>query len=105
MSNGIESISRLVPGLQNGINSTSKVADANEDKEANFSEVFGKLLNSVNSMQMDAAKAQELLASGDAAELHQVMIAAEEAGVALDLLLEIRNKLVDAYQTIMRMPM
>ena len=54
---------------------------------------------------MDAAKAQELLASGDAADLHQVMIAAEEAGIAMDLLLEIRNKLVDAYQTMMRMPM
>jgi len=33
------------------------------------------------------------------------MIAAEEAGIALDLLLEIRNKLVDAYKTLMQMPM
>jgi len=103
MSGGIESISRLVPGLQNEIDSNKAVL--NEDKDANFSEVFGKLLNSVNSLQMDAAKAQELLASGDAADLHQVMIAAEEAGIAMDLLLEIRNKLVDAYQTMMRMPM
>ncbi len=103
MSGGIESIGRLVPGLQNGINTDKAVL--NEDKDANFSEVFGKLLDSVNSLQMDSAKAQELLISGDAADLHQVMIAAEEAGIAMDLLLEIRNKLVDAYQTIMRMPM
>jgi len=53
---------------------------------------------------MDSAKAQELLATGDAADLHQVMIAAEKAGVAMDLLLEVRNKLVDAYQSFMRMP-
>jgi flagellar hook-basal body complex protein FliE len=103
MSGGIESVGRLVPGLQNGVSSTSAVLK--EDKEANFSEVFGNLLDSVNSLQMDAGKAQELLASGDAADLHQVMIAAEEAGIAMDLLLEIRNKLVDTYQTIMRMPM
>jgi len=103
MSSGIESIGRLVPGLQNGINSNPSILK--EDKEANFSEVFGNLLDSVNSLQMDSAKAQELLASGDAADLHQVMIAAEEAGIAMDLLLEIRNKLVDTYQTIMRMPM
>jgi len=63
------------------------------------------LVNSVNDLQFDAAKAQELLATGDAADLHQVMIAAEEAGIALDLLLEIRNKLVDAYKTLMQMPM
>jgi len=104
MSNPVDSVSRLVPGLQSNI-SGAKTSANDEDKEANFSEVFGNLLNSVNSLQMDSARAQELLASGDAADLHQVMIAAEEAGIAMDLLLEIRNKLVDAYQTIMRMPM
>jgi flagellar hook-basal body complex protein FliE len=102
MSNGIEAVNRLVPGLQNKIE--NNISLAKEDKTS-FTEVFGNLLNSVNSLQMDSAKAQELLATGDAVDLHQVMIAAEEAGIAMDLLLEIRNKLVDAYQTIMRMPM
>jgi len=103
MSNGIDAVNRLVPGLQNTIEAKSSVLK--EDKESSFVEVFGNLLNSVNSLQMDSAKAQELLATGEAEDLHQVMIAAEEAGIAMDLLLEIRNKLVDTYQTIMRMPM
>jgi flagellar hook-basal body complex protein FliE len=37
-------------------------------------------------------------------ELHQVMIKAEEAGLATDLLLEIRNKLINAYNQLMNMP-
>ena len=62
-------------------------------------------MNSVNDLHMDAAKATEMLASGEAADLHQVMIAAEKAGIATELLLEIRNRLVDAYQQLVRMPM
>jgi len=36
--------------------------------------------------------------------IHDVMMAAQEAGLAFDLMLEVRNKLMDAYQEIMRMP-
>ena len=42
--------------------------------------------------------------NGDPVELHQVMIKAEEAGVAMDLLLEIRNRLLNAYNDLIRMP-
>ena len=41
---------------------------------------------------------------GQPIELHQVMIAAEKAGIALELLVETRNRLVEAYQELMRMP-
>jgi len=41
--------------------------------------------------------------AGDSTELHRVMIAAEEAGTAFDLLVEMRNRLVEAYQDLMRM--
>ena len=43
--------------------------------------------------------------AGEPIELHEVMIRAEQAGVATDLLLEIRNKLVTAYNEVLRMPM
>ncbi|MEE8404551.1 MAG: flagellar hook-basal body complex protein FliE [candidate division Zixibacteria bacterium] len=42
--------------------------------------------------------------NGDPVELHQVMIKAEEAGLATDLLLEIRNRLISAYNELIRMP-
>ena len=102
MSNPVGSINRLIPGLQpKGIEPTK----ATGSDKGEFTELFGKMLESVNDLQMDAGKAQELLASGDAEDLHQVMIAGEKAGIAMDLLLEVRNKLVDAYQSLIKMPM
>ena len=103
MSGSIGQINGLVPGLESKIGN-SRVAGPPEDK-AGFTELLNNLITSVNDLQLDAGKAQELMAAGEAADLHQVMIALEEAGVAMDLLLEIRNKLVDAYQSLMRMPM
>ncbi|MEW5924238.1 MAG: flagellar hook-basal body complex protein FliE [Candidatus Zixiibacteriota bacterium] len=103
MSANIGQINQVVPGLANQVQK-NQLADDGAEK-SNFTDLFNNFLNSVNDLQFDSAKAQELLATGDAADLHQVMIAAEEAGIAMDLLLEIRNKLVDAYKTIMQMPM
>ena len=40
---------------------------------------------------------------GDQVELHQVMAATEEAGIALEMLIEIRNKFTDAYRTLINM--
>ena len=103
MSGNVGNISRLVPGLEAKING-NQIVDKTSDK-GNFTEIFSNMINSVNKLQLDAGKTQELLASGDAGDLHQVMLAAEKAGIAMDLLLEIRNKLVDAYQNLVRMPM
>ncbi|UCD17469.1 MAG: flagellar hook-basal body complex protein FliE [Candidatus Zixiibacteriota bacterium] len=103
MSGTIGQIGRLVPALQNQAQFNPPAEEAGES--ANFSEVFGKLINSVNSLQQDATQAQRLAATGEIADLHEVMVALEKAGVAMDLLLEIRNKLVDAYQSLIKMPM
>jgi flagellar hook-basal body complex protein FliE len=42
-------------------------------------------------------------ANGENVELHQVMAASEEAGVALDLLIELRNKVIEAYRSVISM--
>jgi len=76
---------------------------ASSEKES-FGDFLGKAIGEVNDLQGDAAMAQDKLIKGDAAELHQVMIAAEKAGIAFDLLLEIRKRLLDAYQELIRMP-
>ena len=53
---------------------------------------------------MNAADIAEKFVLGEITDIHEVMIAAEEAGVALELVMEIRNKLIEAYQELMRMP-
>jgi flagellar hook-basal body complex protein FliE len=65
--------------------------------------VFAKAIDEVNQLQMQAGAVEESMYAGDPVELHRVMIAAEEAGTAFDLLVEMRNRLVEAYQELMRM--
>lgn len=74
------------------------------DTKENFGDFLSNALKGVDNLQMNAAEAQDKLIHGDAAELHQVMIAVEKAGISMDLLLEIRKRLVEAYQEIIRMP-
>ena len=103
MSGSIGNIGRVVPGLQNRVQFNPP--EIKSEKESNFNEVLGNMIESVNELQFDAGEAQKLAATGEAADLHDVMIAMEKAGVAMDLLMEIRNKLVDAYQSLVKMPM
>ena len=63
------------------------------------------LLQSVNQVQQESADIQQAFLAGEEVELHQMMIKAEEAGISMDLLLEVRNRLVDGYNEIMKMPL
>ena len=106
MTQGVGNINRLVPGLIEQSSKTVKLDPTNspETKEAGFTEIFSNMLNSVDAIQKDSAQMQEAFMNGEPVELHQMMIKAQEAGISMDLLLEVRNKLVNAYSEIMRMP-
>jgi len=73
--------------------------------ETSFSSYLQNALNQVSSLENDARMAAQSLAAGDAAQIHQVMIAYEKAYLALGLTIEIRNKMVEAYHEIMRIQM
>ncbi len=64
---------------------------------------FGDYLNEVNSLQKNSEQAMMTYASGGKIELHNVMIAAEKAGLSLQLTMQMRNKILAAYQEISRM--
>lgn len=106
MGTTISPAQRLVPGLieRAGQNPVTPKAGPAID-EPRFSDMVSDLLNSVNQLQNESAGIQKAFLAGEEVELHQMMIKAEEAGVAMDLLLEIRNRLVNAYNEIMKMPL
>ena len=68
-----------------------------------FSNVLGQFVNEVNSKQVSANDSVTGLLSGGNVSLHQAMIAMEEANVSFQLMIEVRNKLLDSYQELMRM--
>jgi len=68
-----------------------------------FGSVLGKLVSDVNQKQTAANAAVDGLQSGSGVPLHQAVIAMEEANVSFQLMVEVRNKLLDSYQELMRM--
>ena len=65
------------------------------------SNVLKKVVNDTGTVQDDAQGMISAFLRGDPVELHQVMAASEEAAISLELLVEIRNKLTDAYRSVM----
>ncbi len=67
---------------------------------------FGQMLESaigqVNNAQLHAADLRSRFAAGEPMDVHKVMIAGEEASVALNLAVQVRNKITDGYTQLMQ---
>jgi flagellar hook-basal body complex protein FliE len=74
-----------------------------ETKGPNFKETLAGFLKDVNTMQNDAEDKVIKMAAGEITDVHQVMNAAEEAKVAFNMMMEMRNKVMTAYEEVMRM--
>jgi len=72
-------------------------------ENTSFKKTINSFLSDVNNLLNDAEKQVSDMASGKAENIHDVMIAAEKANIGLELVVEIRNKLLEAYQEMMRM--
>lgn len=72
-------------------------------ESGSFSQILGRVVGEVNDKQTAAGAALEGLLKGENVSLHQAMIAMEEASVSFQLMVEVRNKLLDSYQELMRM--
>ncbi|NNF06287.1 MAG: flagellar hook-basal body complex protein FliE [Candidatus Eisenbacteria bacterium] len=73
------------------------------NEETSFGDIFKRALGDAQDIQEESQRLITAFVSGEPVELHQVMAAAEEASISLELLVEIRNKLTDAYRTVMNM--
>ena len=74
-----------------------------QNVELPFQSMFQEAINNVK--ETDASLNNEIyqLATGQTDNLHQVMIASQKASLSVDLLVQMRNKLLDAYNQIMSM--
>jgi flagellar hook-basal body complex protein FliE len=75
---------------------------AGEGMEA-FGDILKTAFKDVNALQNKASDSVTTYATGGNIELHQVMIALEKAETAMDLTMQVRNKVVSAYQEMMHL--
>ena len=68
-----------------------------------FLSLVQDFMGDVNHLQAQSGNALKSFVAGDITDLHQVMIAGQEAGIALDLMIEIRNRVMESFQEIMRL--
>ncbi|MEW6269007.1 MAG: flagellar hook-basal body complex protein FliE [Thermodesulfobacteriota bacterium] len=80
----------------------AKPAAGAKPAERGFAAVLEDSLSEVNRLQQKADASISALATGGKASLHETMIAMEEASVAFKLMMQVRNKIVEAYQEVMR---
>jgi flagellar hook-basal body complex protein FliE len=72
-------------------------------KDTSFGKYLIEALDQVNDLQKKSDQASMDLTTGKLEDISQVVIAAEKAAVALQLTIQIRNKMLESYQEMMRM--
>jgi flagellar hook-basal body complex protein FliE len=68
-----------------------------------FGDLFKQAMNEASGLQEESQRMIAAFVRGEPVELHQVMAAAQEASLSVELLVEIRNKLTEAYRSVMNM--
>jgi len=95
-------IQPIQPGIITHIAPTPLDAPA---ASGEFRDLLSSSIAAVNQQQNDAQTAVNQFLSGDSIELHSVALAGQRADLSMDLFLQVRNKVLSAYQEIMKLQM
>jgi flagellar hook-basal body complex protein FliE len=100
---GAGRIASRLPGIEMPTEVGAPAETTAAQPAGDFATMLGRMVSDVNAKQSLAAEAVSGLQSGHAVPLHQAVIAMEEASVSFQLMVEVRNKLLESYQELMRM--
>ena len=92
-----------IQGNYNNFPNLSQTNKGTANNSSSFQNTLTEFVTSVDKQLKESDKLTEDFATGKNNNIHEVMIAAEKADLSLRFLLQIRNKLLDAYQEITRM--
>ena len=95
---------RLDSSISHDLKSLSKERQETTDTTTPFGEFLKKSIDEINTLQTDANVAVKKLAAGEEKDIHTTMIALQKAEVAFELVIQIQNKLIAAYDELRRMP-
>lgn len=90
-------------GIQQTDRGGLRIPIQESDQGPSFADTLEKALGDVSELQATAQDTISAFLRGDPVEIHEVMAATEEAGIALEMLIEVRNKLTEAYRTVINM--
>jgi flagellar hook-basal body complex protein FliE len=103
ISTGVNINSELTTGRTSSIGGSSTQDLRSNTGGPSFSDTLKNAISSVDGLQKDADLKMQQLATGQNNNIHETMIAAEKADIALRLMVQVRNKIIAAYEEIMRM--
>ncbi|AHF07790.1 flagellar hook-basal body complex protein FliE [Desulfitobacterium metallireducens] len=93
-----------VNAVQNSqVNPVSSAGNGTAKAGSDFGQFLTDALNQVDALQKNAGAASLGLATGQIQDVHTVMIAEQKASLALNMTVQVRNKVIESYQEIMRM--
>jgi flagellar hook-basal body complex protein FliE len=93
--------------LLDGAGASGKAAAAAEEAAGtgSFAGVLKSKLSELSALQADSASAVQDLATGRADDIAQTMLRIEQSSVSMQMAMQVRNKVIEAYQEVMRMQM
>ena len=100
------SIAPISPGTEAAsVIPTAKLVGSNAGAEptARFGQLIEHFVSDANAQHVHADTAVQELITGDVDNVHSVVLSVAKADLAFRMVLEIRNRLIDAYQEVMRM--
>ena len=81
----------------------SPLSGAARQRAPDFGKLFTDLVSKLSALESDADRLAQGLAAGEPVDIHEVMLALEKANLGFQLALQVRNKVIEAYQEVMRL--
>ncbi len=88
-------------GRNSRVSRRANATNAPTDKS--FADTWKDAVQNVNQLQKDSDVKMQELATGKTQNIHDVMLTTEKADIALKLMVQVRNKIIEAYQEVMKM--
>jgi flagellar hook-basal body complex protein FliE len=80
-----------------------KLPQSGGEKGAGFGDLLKEAISTVNEVQKQSDQSIQKLMTGESKDLHTTVIAMQKADLSFQMMMQVRNKIVQAYQEIMRM--
>lgn len=94
-------VDKILSGMPGAKPGDSK--NAIDQLDSDFKGSLKQAIQEIDDLQKEAGEKTEMFVRGEISDLHEVMVAGQKARVGMELLLEVRNRLFEGYQEIMRM--